>query len=204
MKVALCTPSRDVVSAGYAKSLANLSVRLSKNNVDSEVLMVLGSVIPQLRTDIVNTALEKNCEWLLWLDSDMHFPSSTFERLMSHNKSVVAATYSTRYKPQRSVAFTDHKNYNSRLTARDGIHSVFAVGMGCMLTHRSVFETLPQPWFCHEWDPTTQSFLGEDIYFCKSLKMHGIDVHIDVDLSEEIGHYGTKIFLLQETTDYKI
>jgi len=204
MSVAICIPSRDIVSAGFAKSLANLTARLASSGVKFEVILTLGTVIPQLRTELADIAIKKGHEWLLWLDTDMHFPNTTFDRLMSHNKKITAATYSTRYKPQRSVAFTDPKNYNSRLTETSGLHKVFAVGMGCMLTHRSVFDTLPKPWFCHEWDKYTESFTGEDIYFCKAANNFNFDIYVDIDLSKEIGHYGTKIFLLQETSDCQI
>lgn len=201
MSVAICTPTRDLVHAGYAKSLANLTARLAKAQIDFEVMISLGSVIPQLRTNLVNVALKKNFEWLLWLDSDMHFPDYIFERLVAHNKDIVAATYSTRMKPQRSVAFTNKDNYDERLTERQGLHPVFAVGMGCMLTHRSVFEQLTTPWFLHEWDPLTESLLGEDIYFCKYANLNGFEVYVDADLGKDMGHYGTKVFLLQETRD---
>jgi hypothetical protein len=204
MNVAICIPSRDTVSAGFAKSLANLTSRLTSSGIKFEVLMVLGTVIPQLRTDLADMALKKQYEWLLWLDSDMHFPNYTFDRLLSHNQKVVAATYSTRYKPQRSVAFLDHNDYNQRLTAVKGLHQVSAVGMGCMLTHRSVFETLPKPWFSHEWDKLTESYMGEDIFFSKLLKNFNYDIYVDIDLSKEVGHYGTKIFLLQETSEFRV
>lgn len=201
MSVAICTPARDVVYAGYAKSLANLTARLSKTQVNFEVMMTLGSVIPQLRSDLVSIALEKNFEWILWLDSDMHFPDYLFERLVAHKKDIVAASYSTRVKPLRSVAFTNEHNYDERLTERRGLHPVFAVGMGCMLTHRRIFEQLPRPWFMHEWDPLSESLMGEDIYFCKYANNNGIEVYVDADLGKDIGHYGTKVFLLQETRD---
>lgn len=202
MSVAICTPSRGQVEAGYAKSLANLTAELSRSNINYEVFMSLGSVVSQLRIDLATMALEKKFEWILWLDSDMHFPHDTYNKLVSHKKDIVAATYSTRYKPQRSVAFIDKSNYDKRLTERQGLHPVWAVGMGCMLTHRSVFETLPTPWFNHEWDFRTESFMGEDIYFCKTAENYNYKIYVDVDLSKEIGHYGTKIFLLPETQDY--
>lgn len=204
MSIAICTPARDQVSTGYAKSLANLTARLAKQNQQFEVVMSLGTVIAQLRTDLASIALKKKHEWILWIDSDMHFPDTVAERLLQHNKPIVAANYSTRYKPQRSVAFLDRDNYDIRLKETQGLHEVWAVGMGCMLTHRSVFETIPKPWFSHEWDLRTESFMGEDIFFCKTAEEYGFEILVDAELSQEIGHYGTKIFLLQETVDQQI
>ena len=204
MKLAICTPSRGSVEAGYAKCLANLTGELSRTGVEFEVCMSLGSVVSQLRIDLATIALEKNFDWILWLDSDMHFPHNVFSRMIAHNEPIVAASYSTRYKPQRSVAFINKHNYDKRLEHQHGLHKVWAVGMGCMLTHRSVFESIPEPWFNHQWDNSSKSFLGEDIYFCNSAGEHGFSIYVDADLSQEVGHYGTKIFLLQETRDYQI
>jgi len=201
MSIAICSPARDQVSTGYAKSLANLTARLAKKNQQFELFMSLGTVVSQLRINLASMALAKGHDWLLWLDTDMHFPDDIVEKLLSHKKPIVAATYSTRYKPQRSVAFTNQNDYDQRLNIDSGLHEVWAVGMGCMLTHRSVFETIPKPWFAHDWDLKTESFTGEDIFFCKTAAEYGFDIYVDVDLSKEIGHYGTKIFLLQETVN---
>lgn len=204
MFIAICTPSRDQVSTGYAISLANLSAKLTKRNYNFEFIFCLGSVISQLRHELVTIALKKEVEWIMWIDSDMHFPNNIVERLLSHNKPIVAATYSTRYKPLRNVAFIDSDNYDLRLDKTSGIHKVWAVGMGCMLTHISVFKSIPKPWFNHQWDSKTNSFIGEDIYFCNLAQNNGFDIYVDVDLSQEIGHYGNKLFLLRETLDSQV
>jgi len=204
MKLAICVPARDTVHTTFVQCLVNLTKKLTKDNINFEVVFNLGSVVSQQRNELVDSSLSINATHILWLDSDMHFPDNTLERLMSHDKKIVAATYSTRYKPQRSVAFTNQNNYNDRLLEKTGLHEVWAVGMGCMLTHRSVFETLPRPWFNHEWDLRTESFMGEDLFFCKSAAEHGFDIFVDTDLSQETGHYGTKIFLLQETIDQQV
>lgn len=57
-----------------------------------------------------------------------------------------------------------------------------ALGTGCMLIHRSVFETLPAPWF--EYRAGGNS---EDLMFCKEAKEAGIPVYCD--LSTVCGHY---------------
>lgn len=202
MSVAICVPSRDNVNIGFARSLANLTSRLSKQGIDYELIISLGSVIPQLRTTLAETAIANGHEWIMWLDSDMHFPNDCVERLMSHNKAIAAATYSTRIKPQRSVAFLDKNETDDRAAQGTGLQKVFAVGMGCMLVHTSVLHSLPQPWFAHEWNEETKTFSGEDVYFCNLANEHNVGVYVDLDLSKELAHYGTKAFILQETQDF--
>jgi hypothetical protein len=121
---------------------------------------------------------------------------------MFHNKAIVAAAYSTRFKPQRSVAFTDKLNIDNRLSQSEGLHKAFAVGMGCMLVHKTVYENLPKPWFAHQWNEAEENFSGEDIYFCNLANENNISVYVDADLSTELAHYGTKAFILQETQDF--
>jgi hypothetical protein len=201
MKIAICVPSHDLVHVGFAKSLSNLTAYLASNGIDYIPCFGSGTVIPDVRIGIAQYALSTDAEYLMWFDSDMHFPRTTVHRLLEHKKDIVAATYSTRVKPLRSVAFTDKNNFNKRLIAATGVHKVYAVGMGCMLVHRSVFEKLPQPWFQHIWNHDTLDFSGEDIHFCKLANENNIDVYVDVDLSFDLGHYGTKIHLLQETNE---
>jgi len=199
MKIAICVPARDTVHAGFARSLANLTASLARSNIDYELLINLGSVIAQQRNTLVEQALTVKSSHILWLDSDMHVPTNTVDRLLSHNKDIVAATYSTRVKPQKSVAFVDQYNLDQRLKYTTGIHSVFAVGMGCMLVNIEVYKTLSKPWFHYHWNEDTEDLSGEDIYFCKQAHDNGYEIFIDSDLSQEVAHFGSKAYLIQET-----
>ena len=124
MKLSICVPSRDEVHIGFTRSLCNLTNRLTKQNVDFDLHIVCGSVIIESRTALVKEALENNATHILWLDSDMHFPANVFDKLYEHQKDIVAAQYSTRYAPYRTVAFTDYENADNRLDASFGLHKV--------------------------------------------------------------------------------
>lgn len=199
MKIAICVPARDTVHAGFARSLANLTASLARSNISFELMINLGSVIAQQRNTLVEQAISIKATHILWLDSDMHVPTNTVESLLSHDKSIVAATYSTRVKPQKSVAFSDQYNLNLRLSASSGLHKVFAVGLGCMLVDIEVYKNLPKPWFHYVWNEDTQDLSGEDIYFCKLANDNGYEIFIDCDLSQNVAHFGTKAYLIQET-----
>lgn len=58
-----------------------------------------------------------------------------------------------------------------------------AVGTGCFLVHRSVFETMPAPWFEYR-----QGGNSEDLIFCKEAK-EVFEIPVFCDLSTVCGHY---------------
>jgi hypothetical protein len=201
MKLAICVPARDTVHAGFAKALANLAAQLQKDGIDYEILINLGSVIPQQRNTLVQEAQQINATHTLWLDSDMYFPASTVNQLLKHKKPIVAATYSTRVKPLRSVAFVDRNDLDIRLTSNAGLHEVFGVGMGCMLVDIEVYRYVQRPWFQYLYNRDTQDLSGEDIWFCQCARDAGYEIYVDADLSNNVAHFGTKAFLIGETND---
>lgn len=190
MQLAICVPAHDQVHTNFAIGLANLTSRLTQDNIDYQLHVVCGSVIAESRTRLANEALEHGATHLLWLDSDIHFPATVVTKFLKHDRDIVAANYSTRYYPYQSVAFTNCKNISERLESTTGLHKVWAVGMGCMLVKSSVYAELPKPWFSHEYNKDLDTFGGEDIYFCNQAMHHGIDVWVDADI--QLAHFGTK------------
>jgi choline kinase len=188
--LAICVPVRDTVHSAFAFCLAQLASNLTHNNIRYQLFFEVGSLIADQRYRLVNTALERTATEILWLDSDMIFPADVYQKLSKWNHDVVACMYSTRTKPYRSTAFLSD-NMQDTLTARSGIHSVYAVGMGCMLTKTQVFKIVPQPWFNTRWDYQNNSFSGEDIYFCDQLQNYNYQVFVDCDLSNQCSHIGT-------------
>lgn len=202
MKIAICVPSKDQVHAGFTVCLSLLTANLVREKIPFELKFNLGTVIANQRNELVQSALASNATHILWLDTDMHFPSTVVKSFLEHKKDIVAATYSTRYKPLRSVAFINADNTEQRLEETTGLHKVWSVGMGCMLTKIDVFKQMPQPWFQYVWNNDTQDLSGEDIYFCNQVGDYGYEVFVDADISQQVAHLGTKAFLLSETHEF--
>lgn len=198
-KIAICVPARDTVHTGFALSLSNLTSHLTSLDIDHVVLFNLGSVIAQQRNTLVQEALDVNATHILWLDSDMHVPSGTATKLLDHKKHIVAAAYSTRVPPYRSVGFVDKNDLSIRFTSSTGLHQVYAVGMGCMLVDAIVYDYIGKPWHYHYYNKDIDNLSGEDIYFCDAANSAGFEVYIDADLSHQIAHYGTRSFKLEDT-----
>ena len=196
-RVAICVPVRDYVTAAFSFSLAMLLKKCGETDRKTSLHMVMGSEIASQRQQLATEALSTECTHILWLDSDMRFPNITLEALLSHDKDIVACNYSTRVEPHIPVAFTSKHDMGERLSADVGLNKVAAVGMGCMLVKRNVFESMSLPYFGVEWNQDYTSLIGEDLYFANKADLAGYDIWIDSDLSNRIAHIGTRAYTLE-------
>lgn len=200
--VAICVPCRDTIHTVFSYNLIQLILYSNKIGIRTNVFMKTGSLLSKQRQTLAEEAIEKNYSHILWLDSDMSFPVSILETLLSHKKDIVACNYSTRSIPFKGVAYKEVGNWDSWVGFNifgDKIEEVDAVGMGCMLTTTSIYQNLPKPWFEISWSDQYNDYIGEDFYFCKKLKDHGHPILIDNHLSRNISHIGQSKFDLIRT-----
>jgi len=198
LNVAICVPARDHVNTGFAYDLALLSARWyggAPAGSKFDVHFVNGTLIADQRHKLARMALAGNADYVLFLDSDMRFPSYLLEKLIAHDKDIVACNYATRRLPVKTVAFRDFATLECIYSHdRTGLEEVDAIGMGAMLIKTDVFRKLPQPWFNISWLPSGGIWVGEDMYFCKLAQAHGFKVLVDHDLSKDVKHIGTMEF----------
>lgn len=202
--VAVCIPSRDQVHATFAQCLALMAAQWSVAHVPNGGRLLMrqsqGTLIANQRQDLVTGALRDGATHILFLDTDMRFPKDTLDRLLAHGKPIVACNYATRRAPVKTVAFANDHNWDCIYTEPDstGLAPVAAVGMGVMLIDVEVFRRLALPYFAIGYSRQSDSFVGEDIYFCRLARQAGYDVLIDHDLSKEVAHIGTHDYTLAD------
>ena len=197
-KIAICVPVRDQVTSVFTYSLAMLMKRCGEKNVNVTLHFNIGSEVAMQRQQLVDDILASNHTHILWLDSDMKFPSDTLEILLNHNKYIVAGNYSTRVKPHRPVAFKDPKNLDKRVFGGKGLEEVYAIGIGLMLVNTQVYKKMPRPFYSIEWKEDYTNLVGEDIYFCNKAQECGYEVYVDHDLSKKVAHIGTKAYTIKD------
>jgi hypothetical protein len=189
LKVAILTACQDTVAAGYAHDLARLTATAGSPKA---VLLFQsrGTIIPQQRAALVNAALKADATHCLWIDSDMRFPPDALGRLLSHDEPIVGCNYSTRRPPILPTA--EHKEMGLVFTEADseGLLSVARCGMGLMLVDTNVYRTIGEPYFALGFNRTENSYVGEDVFFCKKAREKGYKILIDQDLSKEVRHIG--------------
>lgn len=205
MKLGICVPARDSVDTAFAHCLSLLTARFYGNAPAGTAMHVNfrnGTLIADQRCKLVEMSLGQDCDYVLFLDSDMTFPANLVERMVAHDKDIVACNYATRRLPVKTVAFKSFENLENMYSlGKGGLEECDAVGMGVMLVKTEVFRKLKYPWFQIHYMPNARIWMGEDMYFCKLAKAGGYKIWIDHSLSNEVGHSGSFVFLHDHTAD---
>lgn len=164
--------------------------------------------IDTARQLLAERAVEES-SWLLFVDSDMVFPpyalSSLMQKATEEKASVVGGLYFHRAPPFSPMVFKKDEDgfgfIKKNPFPNTGVMEVDAVGTGMMLIESGLFAKMPKPWFAHPWQDKTQTFLGEDLYFCQKAKQYGAKILVDFDV--RCGHVGRYVFQEQDHYDYE-
>ena len=194
--IAVCTPARDMVHANYTFCLVNMVAFHTINTMDAVALKInQGTLIQNQRADLCLEAMGEGCSHVLFIDSDMTFPQDMVQRLLSHDKDIVATNCARRRMPTGPTAQRTLPDGSRELIytmpESTGLEEVESIGMGVMLIKRKVFESLTEPWFETPWRTDKRGYIGEDVFFCRKAAAAGFKIYIDHDVSKEIGHIGT-------------
>lgn len=170
-----------------------LSLRLAKWNYQKDIRTTVVyhpflSPVDHARNTIVKNFLETNCTHLMMVDDDIVPPEEAVEKLLSHDKDIVAAACPLISPDKTGKLVTSINAYN--LDEDDmysgveltGIQKVDAVGTGCIMIKRKVLERLKVPPFITEYTSNGIKYRGEDINFCYQASLIGYDTYVDFDL----------------------
>jgi len=196
IKLSILVPTRDTVHSQFSYCLAQLYKTTSELGIETFLFYDSSTILLNQRERLLEQAKKVNSDYVLWIDSDMMFPSTTAVRLLEHNKDIVACNYTKRTKPLKRVAYTNLNDWNSWLpmVPQDELVKVEGVGMGCMLMKLDIFEKIQKPYFEFRYKEDTQDYFGEDFILLGKLREQGYDVYIDTVLSMDIKHLGIYAF----------
>lgn len=194
VKLLILVPARDMVHSLFAMALAELVKTCVLTGIDTHVTYDFNTILLNQRENLAQNAVDINADYMLWLDSDMIFPSTTALRLLNHNKDIVAANYMKRSVPLTTVAYPTLNEWDNwlPLESQEELEVVEGIGMGCMLMKTSILTSLQKPWFEFEWKEN--SWHGEDFYFQKKLRAAGHQIFVDMNLSRQVRHIGQWAF----------
>jgi len=175
----------------------------------SVILFESGRPYDIARNNVATRCLETGAEWCFFWDSDIVIPPNAITRLASHNLPIVGGLYYRRHPEVWPTIFRDVGggvlNPIAKKEVPEGTWLPFevdAIGAGCLLIHRRVFEVLkehvplrsfrvvgPPPgeikfyeffkWGIGREDSPNQPSYSEDLTFCMLAKKHGFKIHCD-------------------------
>jgi hypothetical protein len=210
MRILIGIPVLRQMEADFGVSLALLTmdtVRFAPQ-IDLAVQRVSSSILAQARTRLWRWAEDNHADYLLFLDADHTFPADALLRLLQHRLAVVGAHYRCRLPDVvASAGWGLDGNPLKNPKPGDGVEEAKHLGLGlCLLHVPTVREALAAqagregretyyPLFAALPDPDgarhpngDDKFTGEDVYFFDKLRAAGIKLHVDHDLSLEVGH----------------
>ena len=190
MKTLIAVTTMDMCHARFAQSLAMLD-----KVGECQVSFIMNSLIYDARNKFCQQAIEGEFDYILWLDSDMVFPSYVLQQFMQDDKDIVAGLYFRRNYPFTPVAFSELRRENGVLHLKDleewpdKMFEVDGVGFGCVLMKTDcLFDIAGKEggvWFT----PTQDA--GEDAAFCLRAKSYGYEIWIDPAI--KLGHVGQTV-----------
>lgn len=162
--------------------LAAFLLQLIGQNYEVTTGFTAGGGITHNRNHLVDTFLKTDFEWFLFIDSDTVPPVKVLD-MTKNGKYVCSGIY---HQFQHSnivpVVYSDKNEayglYIDNKT-KDDVVEVDAVGAGCLLIHRKVFEKMERPYFKFLYDENGYLKLGEDFYFCRQAKKAGFKIWVD-------------------------
>lgn len=200
VRLAVCVPARDQMHTATAFHLYNLAQFLTELRIVNKCFFSPGTLIADQRHQLVMSAYEWKATHVLFIDSDMQFKPEFVLDLLEFDEDVVGAGYSKRVEPFITTAWHKIDDWNTWVDVRKQEYShikVECMALGFCLIKMSVFDRLQLPWFnieFHKTGPNMGEYTGEDIHFFRRCLAENVDVWLDVAVTAQLGHLGTKSF----------
>lgn len=175
--VAILSPcANSVEPAAYRAAMALVAGAGNKGIKVTQIGVTERTLVHTARNWLAEGLLASDCEWGFWLDSDMVLPSNTLRVMLEWAKKLDArfltGFYYQRLGKHRPLVLIRQENKSTwggfNINPPEGCTTPIRAdycGFGCVLTHRSMFEQLPRPFFKYQVDDQGRDY-SEDFYFC--------------------------------------
>jgi len=187
-KIAVCIPVKDNVSTEFLGSFLNL---IFNNMKKYDLIVSFSELFPidAARNDLVDRALKYNPDYIFFIDSDMILPDNILDDLINMNKEIASALYFMRSPPYKPIVkvMKDKMFCIVNSIPLNQIIEIDAVGLGCCLVKREVFEKIKEKKekiFSIEEQKINDKtqLLGEDTVFCLRAKETGFKIFVNTGL----------------------
>lgn len=198
------------VSSYFTESLTNLLMwdQATSRRIVGVVNQWSSANISPARNNVTSQFLERDAEWLLWVDSDMAFPHTALDELLvaadAADRPIMGGLcFGASLGELFPTIYYFSEDEQGRITTQrvndfpdDEIVQCAATGSAFVLIHRSVFETVRAKGFnvAYPWYQETEIAgqpCGEDITFCVRADICGIPTHVNTAV--KIGHHKSTV-----------
>lgn len=203
MRTLVAIPSMDQVPAQFAQSLA-----MMQKVGDVAVAFQVSSLVYTARNQLATRAIGMGTDYVLWLDSDMVFPSHVLEysikKMEEKNIDILSGLYYRRVPPYSPVLYEKVVRDETGIHTKefdvipDDIFVAEGIGFGCVCMKTSV---LVDVFSKHGEMFSPLIGAGEDISFCIRAKECGIDCWVDPQIA--LGHMGQQMITREFAESYK-
>lgn len=188
-QVLLAVPTAKHIEVDTFKSMWDLH---KPPGISLEFQYFYGYNIQQIRNTQVNWMLKNGFDHMLHVDSDMIFPPHTLEQLLhmqTTHTAITSGIYIQRKDHERVCeAYVHdpvtgaHVNVDLTQLPSNQCVTVDAVGFGCCLVRRDVYEQVGEPWFEYHQCHTGAPRISEDVDFCMKAQRKGFKTAIHTSL----------------------
>jgi glycosyltransferase involved in cell wall biosynthesis len=189
MKIVVGIPCMGSIHVGVVGSLWQLQANYT--DIEFKLYLVGNSLVYDARNEILNYAMRENADYLLFIDSDIIFPSYALKNLLDQNRAMISGIYWSRSENVRKpIIYSEIKPRHifRRIPKIDhvtgqiqGCTEIKACGMGFCLIRKDLIQKITKK-FVSPFEPFKG--MGEDISFCYRVgkireKIYALDVGLE-------------------------
>lgn len=184
-------------------TVTSLFGAVNRVEVESKLLIYSSSLVHDARNKIAELGVKEGFSHIMFIDSDIAFEGEAINKLLAHDKDIVAGLYFRKRPPHQP---TIAQIAGGKLTIPDvfpkkKLFEVSSAGTGFMLIKTSVIMKLKEPYFFFRWHKQNKSYVGEDVYFCLKAKDKGFKTWVDPTI--QVAHVGDYDYDLKDYDAYQ-
>lgn len=155
----------------------------------------------------VQDALKSDATHVLFIDDDMVFPQDAAHQMLNTANMLtlsgvdkvaigvnpVRKTMTGLYYTAKSIE-QEGTDYFMPTKGRLEPREASRCGLSLFMIETKILRKIEEPFFEVLWNKETRDHQGEDFYFIRKLRDHGVRIFIDQELSQKVGHVGHYIY----------
>jgi len=189
-RIAVCIPSYGSVEEKFWIAFTRMVNEMHHQDNEFIILSLAGQPTDYIRNCLVSEALNRDCDYVWFIDSDMIPSFGIFNCLFHMYKDISSALCFQRERPHYPAVRVKETGILLDIP-ENKIIQVEGIGLACCIISTEVFKKIEQPWFKFEMREGKR--IGEDIYFCEKARKAGFEIFVHTGVT--CAHYGTEVTL---------